>query len=40
MDTALLFATLKAAPAGLVDTVETHWVENGAIAGAETRAAA
>lgn len=40
LDTALLFATLKAPPQGLADTVQVHWVENGVIAGADQLAAA
>ncbi|MES3022725.1 MAG: hypothetical protein V4857_14190 [Pseudomonadota bacterium] len=31
IDTALLFATLKALPAGLPDTITPHWVEGGEI---------
>ncbi len=33
IDTALLFATLKALPEGLGESVECFWVENGTIAG-------
>lgn len=40
IDTALLFATLKALPEGLADTVECHWVEQGVIAGADQKAVA
>lgn len=40
IDTALLFATLKALPEGLADTVECFWVENGTIAGQRQQAAA
>lgn len=40
IDTALLFATLKALPAGLSDSVEAYWVENGTIAGQQQKAAA
>jgi hypothetical protein len=40
IDTALLFATLKAPPEGLADTVECFWVENGTIASAREKAVA
>lgn len=40
IDTALLFATLKALPESLADTVEAYWVEGGTIAGARQQAAA
>lgn len=40
IDTALLFATLKALPENMADTVECHWVENGAIAGVREKAVA
>ena len=32
IDTALLFATLKALPEGLPDTISSYWVEGGTIA--------
>jgi len=40
LDTALLFATLKAPPEGLADTVTSYWVENGTIAGQRQQAVA
>jgi ABC-type hemin transport system ATPase subunit len=40
IDTALLFATLKALPEGLADTVTAFWVEGGEIAGQRQQAAA
>lgn len=40
LDTALLFATFKALPAGLPASVSSYWVENGTIAGQEQKAAA
>jgi len=40
IDTALLFATLKALPEGLADTVTSYWVEGGEIAGHRQQAAA
>lgn len=40
IDTALLFATLKALPDGLADTVTAYWVEGGEIAGQRQQAAA
>jgi hypothetical protein len=32
IDTAMLFGTLKSAPAGLPDTIGCHWIENGVVA--------
>jgi energy-coupling factor transporter ATP-binding protein EcfA2 len=32
IDTALIFGTLKSAPAGLPDTIGCHWIENGVVA--------
>jgi hypothetical protein len=31
LDTALLFGTLKAPPAGLPPTIDVHWIENGVV---------
>jgi hypothetical protein len=33
IETALLFATLKALPAKLPSTVEAHWLDRGAVVG-------
>jgi hypothetical protein len=31
IETALIFGTLKALPAGLPETVQAHWIENGVV---------
>jgi len=36
LDTALVFATLKAAPTGLPDSIAAHWIENGIVETLET----
>lgn len=40
IDSALLFATLKALPTGLADTVESFWIEDGKIVMPKIKAAA